>query len=57
MTQSQVGALHRRYPNQILDPVVRAYIYRWPDNPAKAKQDYSASCLTCAMTDWDVLRA
>jgi hypothetical protein len=33
------------YPNQILDPVVRAYIYRWPDDPAKAKEDYSIQIL------------
>lgn len=39
-----------RYPNQILDPVVRAYIYRWPDNPVASKNDYTVrpSCLVVA---------
>lgn len=33
------------YPNQILDPVVRAYIYRWPDNPMASKSDYTIDIL------------
>lgn len=25
----------------MLDPIVRAYVYRWPDNPCTATKDYT----------------
>ena len=31
------------YPNQILDPIVRAYLYRWPGHPANSSPDYTVS--------------
>ena len=29
------------YPNQILDPIVRAYLYRWPGHPLNPGPDYT----------------
>lgn len=29
------------YPNQILDPIVRVYLYRWPHKPSAKERDYT----------------
>lgn len=33
------------YPNQILDPIVRAYVYRWTDKPTAKQHDYKVTPL------------
>lgn len=29
------------YPNQILDPIVRAYVYRWPHEPTDDQEEFT----------------
>lgn len=38
------------YPNQILDPIVRAYLYRWPGHPLNPGPDYTVRPMPCSRT-------
>ncbi len=41
------GRVGDTYPNQILDPIVRVYLYRWPDKPSSKERDYTVGQFSC----------